>query len=432
MIFILLVLALLVVFVFMSIKIVPQARESLVERFGRYMGTLQPGLNFIVPFFDKLAYTVDLREQVVSFPPQQVITEDNLTVGIDTVLYFQVTDSKLAIYENVNYVNAIEQLTMATLRNIIGKMSLETALTSRETINNGLRGELDTATGKWGIRVNRVELKSIEPPQNIKSSMEQAMRADREKRAAILTAEGASRSAILEAEGAKQSAILRAEAAKTAEILRAEAVKESSILEAEGVRQASILKSQGEAQAIIAVSQAIHDGNPDQKLLAYKYLDTLPELAKGENNTTWVIPAELTKFLHGFTGGVGDVSDKAVIPADGGGVSDAHRIDLTTLGEQYKDAAQSVEDEVERSRAEVPKAREIEQRVSGAQPEYAEQKRIDGYRYPQQPVAPQAPAPPQPVAPQNTAPPQAQPPRQSPSEPQQPKPFGDMRLSDFD
>src|SRR5215210_3006759 len=191
-----------------TVRIVPQARAGIVERFGKYKQTLPAGLNIVVPFIDKVRYLIDLREQVVSFPPQPVITEDNLVVSIDSVIYFQVTDAKAATYEIFNYIQAIEQLTVTTLRNVIGGMALETTLTSRDEINGQLRGVLDEATGKWGIRVNRVELKAIDPPASIKDSMEKQMRADRDKRAAILTAEGYKQSQILTAEGEKQSAIL--------------------------------------------------------------------------------------------------------------------------------------------------------------------------------------------------------------------------------
>ncbi len=291
-----------IVTVSMTVKIVPQARSGIVERFGKYRTTLSAGLNIVMPFIDKVRYVIDLREQVVSFPPQPVITEDNLVVSIDTVIYFQVTDPVAATYEIANYIQAIEQLTMTTLRNITGGMTLEHALTSRDQINSGLRGELDSATGKWGIRVNRVELKGIDPPPSIIDAMEQQMRAERNKRAAILTAEGQRQSAILTAEGQKQSAILTAEGERQAQILTAQAD-----------RQAQILRAQGEAQAITTVFQAIHDGNPDQKLLSYQYLQMLPKIADGENATTWIIPAELTKALGTLGGTIGS------IPVDGGG-----------------------------------------------------------------------------------------------------------------
>jgi regulator of protease activity HflC (stomatin/prohibitin superfamily) len=272
-----------------TVRIVPQARAGVVERFGKYKQTLAAGLNIVMPFVDKVRYLIDLREQVVSFPPQPVITEDNLVVSIDTVIYFQVTDPVRATYEIANYIQAIEQLTMTTLRNIVGGMDLEETLTSRDQINTGLRGVLDEATGKWGIRVNRVELKGIDPPPSIKDAMEKQMRADRDKRALILTAEGQRQSAILTAEGQKQSAILTAEGEREAQILRAQAE-----------REASILRAQGEGQAIMTVFQAIHDGQPDQALLSYQYLQMLPKIADGEANKLWVIPSEIGKALEGL------------------------------------------------------------------------------------------------------------------------------------
>lgn len=299
----------------LTVKIIPQARAGIVERFGKYRTTLTAGLNIVVPFVDNVRYTIDLREQVVSFPPQPVITEDNLTVSIDTVIYFQVTNAVAATYEIENYISAIEQLVMTTLRNIIGGMSLEHALTSRDQINGGLRGELDGATGKWGIRVNRVELKGIDPPPSISDAMEKQMRAERDKRAAILTAEGERQSAILQAEGEKQAAILTAEGNK-----------QSAILTAEGEKQSAILRAQGEGRAIQTVFQAIHDGNPDQKLLSYQYLQTLPKIAQGHNASTWIIPAELSKALGALGGTIG------TIPVDGGGSKE--RIDMDAAVEE--------------------------------------------------------------------------------------------------
>jgi regulator of protease activity HflC (stomatin/prohibitin superfamily) len=306
----LLILLFIVVLLVKTVRIIPQARAGIVERFGKYKETLPAGLNVVVPFVDKVRYLIDLREQVVSFPPQPVITEDNLVVSIDTVIYFQVTDPIAATYEIANYIQAVEQLTMTTLRNIVGGMDLEETLTSREQINSGLRGVLDEATGKWGIRVNRVEIKGIDPPPSIKDSMEKQMRADRDKRAAILTAEGQRQSAILTAEGNKQSAILNAEGARESQILRAQAERESSIL-----------RAQGEAQAITNVFQAIHDGQPDQSLLAYQYLQMLPRIAEGDANKVWVIPSEITKALEGLGSSIHEV---AGIPLKSDGVR--HRV----------------------------------------------------------------------------------------------------------
>jgi len=262
-----------------SVRIIPQARARNVERFGRYRKTLEPGLAFIIPFVDRVKTVIDLREQVVSFEGQSVITEDNLVVVINTVLFFQVTDPKAADYEIVDYIGAIEQLTATMLRSVIGSMDLEQTLTSRDKINTLLRGVLDDASGKWGIRVTRVEIKAIDPPKSVKDAMEKQMRAEREKRAAILTAEGARQSQILTAEGDRQSKILRAE----------------------GDKQAAILRAEGEAQAISQVFQSIHRNDPDPKLLAYQYLQTLPQLANGAGNTFWVIPSEVTTALKAVT-----------------------------------------------------------------------------------------------------------------------------------
>src|SRR3954453_7511220 len=294
-------LALVVVFVLVmlarTVRIIPQARAGILERFGKYKETLPAGLNVVVPFVDRLRYMIDLREQVVSFPPQPVITEDNLVVSIDTVIYFQVTDPVAATYEIANYIQAIEQLTMTTLRNITGGMDLEQALTSRDDINSALRGVLDEATGGGGIRVNRVELKGIDPPPSIKDSMEKQMRADRDKRAAILTAEGMRQAAILSAEGQKQSAILTAQGDRESRILRAQAE-----------REARILKAQGEAQAITTVFNAIHAGKPDQGLLAYQYLQMLPSIAQGDANKLWIVPSEIGDALKGLGSAVGQVA----------------------------------------------------------------------------------------------------------------------------
>jgi regulator of protease activity HflC (stomatin/prohibitin superfamily) len=270
-----------------TVRIVPQARARNVERFGRYRKTLEPGMNFILPFVDRVKPLIDLREQVVAFRGQPVITEDNLVVSIDTVLFFQVTDPRAADYEIVNYIQAIEQITATMLRSVIGNMDLEQTLTSRDQINMRLRGVLDDASGKWGLRVTRVEIKAIDPPKSVIDAMEKQMRAEREKRAAVLTAEGVRQSKILTAEGEKQSSILRAE----------------------GERQGQILRAEGQAQAIGTVFQAVHDGDADPKVLAYQYLQTLPQLAQAQGNTFWVIPSEVTtalKTLSGAFGGSGE------------------------------------------------------------------------------------------------------------------------------
>src|SRR5438093_586851 len=295
------VIAILVVFVlFRSVRIVPQARAGLVERLGRYHRTLDAGLALVIPFVDRLLPLVDLREQVVSFPPQPVITEDNLVVSIDTVVYYQVTEAKAATYEIANFITGIEQLTVTTLRNVIGGMSLEDTLTSRDKINAQLRVVLDEATGKWGIRVNRVELKAIDPPGTIQEAMEKQMRAERDKRAAILTAEGVKQSQILTAEGEKQSAILRAE----------------------GQRESQKLYAEGQSKASETVFKAIHEGDADPKLLAYQYLQMLPQIAQGESNKVWIIPSEFTTALGqlgsvlGTSGDGGDGGTPARRPAE--------------------------------------------------------------------------------------------------------------------
>jgi regulator of protease activity HflC (stomatin/prohibitin superfamily) len=272
-----------------TVRIVPQARARNVERLGRYRKTLEPGMNVIIPFIDRVKPLIDLREQVVSFQGQRVITEDNLVVTIDTVLFFQVTDPRAADYEIVNYIQAVEQLTATMLRSVIGSMDLEQALTSRDKINTMLRGVLDDASGKWGIRVTRVEIKAIDPPQSVKDAMEKQMRAEREKRAAILTAEGVRQSQILTADGDKQGNILRAE----------------------GEKQSAILKAEGQAQAIGTVFQSIHENDPDPKLLAYQYLQTLPQLASGPGNTVWMVPSELTGALKMLSSAFGGGSDDA-------------------------------------------------------------------------------------------------------------------------
>jgi len=266
-----------------AIRIIPQSTAGVVERLGRYHKTLTPGLNILVPFIDRLRPLLDMREQVVTFPPQPVITEDNLTVSIDTVVYFQVNDARAATYEIANYLSAVEQLTITTLRNVVGGLNLEEALTSRDEINQRLRAVLDEATGKWGIRVARVELKAIDPPLSIQDSMEKQMRAERDRRAAILTAEGTKQSEILKAEGARQAAILTAE----------------------GDKQAQVLRAEGEAQAIQAVFDSIHKGNPDDKLLAYQYLLTLPKIADSASSKLWIIPSEFTDAMKGLTGAFG-------------------------------------------------------------------------------------------------------------------------------
>jgi regulator of protease activity HflC (stomatin/prohibitin superfamily) len=272
-----------------TVRIIPQARAGVVERLGRYSRTLTPGMTIVVPFIDRVRPLLDLREQVVTFPPQPVITADNVSVQIDTVLYFTITEAKSATYEVANPLQAIEQLTVTTLRNIVGSLTLEQALTSRDEVNDRLRIVLDERTGKWGIRINGVELKSIDPPATIQEAMEKQMRAERDRRAAILNAEGVKQSQILTAEGEKQAAVLKAE----------------------GGKQAAILRAEGEAKAIDTVFRAIHEGDPDPKLLSYQYLQMLPQLARGEANKIWVIPSEFTQALSNLGGLVPRRDDRA-------------------------------------------------------------------------------------------------------------------------
>ncbi|SDB83579.1 Regulator of protease activity HflC, stomatin/prohibitin superfamily [Raineyella antarctica] len=283
---------LMVFFVMGTVRVVPQARRYIIERFGRYRTTLQPGLNFIIPAVDRINSRLDIREQVFTSAPQPVITQDNLVVNIDTVLYYQITDPRAAVYEVANYLQAIDQLTVTTLRNVIGSMDLERTLTSREEINAQLRTVLDDATGKWGIRMNRVEIKAIDPPATIKEAMEKQMRAERDKRATILHAEGERQAKILTAEGTRQQ----------------------SILEAQGDQQAAILRADGEAKAIDLVFQAVHRNDADPKVLAYKYLEMLPQLAEGDNNTLWVIPGELTRAIQTVTEAFSDQSPAGTRP----------------------------------------------------------------------------------------------------------------------
>ncbi len=321
------VLFLLIAFTVMAIaravRIVPQATAVIVERLGRYSRTLDAGLHFLIPFMDRVRAVVDLREQVVSFPPQPVITSDNLVVSIDTVIYYQPTDPKSATYEIANYIQGIEQLTVTTLRNVIGSLDLEQTLTSRDQINGQLRGVLDDATGRWGIRVNRVELKAIDPPASVQDSMEKQMRAERDRRATILHAEGVKQAQILTAEGEKQAAILTAE----------------------GTAQAAILEAQGESRAILQVFDAIHRGNPDSKLLAYQYLQMLPQIAQGASNKMWIVPTELTQALRGIGSALG---------ADGAGAAGAGGLDQPPAGIQDNEQGEKFQVEMEEFSLEDP------------------------------------------------------------------------------
>jgi len=291
---------------FRSIRIIGQSTVGIVERLGKFHGKAEQGINIIVPIIDRFRAIVDLREQVVDFPPQPVITKDNVTMQIDTVVYYQVTDPFRFVYEIAQPLVAIENLTATTLRNIVGELELDATLTSRDYVNTKLRQVLDEATDKWGIKVNRVELKNINPPQDIQQAMEKQMRAEREKREAILRAEGQKTAAILEAEGLKQAAILKAEA-----------VKEAAIREAEGSRQAKILNAEGEAQAILNVQKAIADSlvmlreaAPDQKVLSLKSLETLKSMAEGQA-TKLIIPGDLAGLAGVFAALKESVGDAA-------------------------------------------------------------------------------------------------------------------------
>ncbi|GAB2509104.1 hypothetical protein GCM10027064_03240 [Microbacterium petrolearium] len=317
-----------------AITIVRQSDAVIIERLGKYNRTLFGGPHLIVPFIDRPRLRVDLREQVVSFPPQGVITEDNLTVAVDTVVYFTVTDPRAATYEIANYLGAVEQLTITTLRNVVGSLNLEEALVSRDVINAKLMTELDEATGRWGIKVNRVELKAIDPPASLQDAMEKQMRAERDRRAAILTAEGHKQSQILVAEGSRQSEILKAE----------------------GDKQAQVLRAQGESEAIQTVFSAIHAGAPDDKLLAYQYLQMLPKIAEGEASKLWIIPSELTEALKGiaggFAGGAVPGAPRPPRPAPSR-TSDPDVSDALKAAQEAMKAAEEVSSEAEASASQV-------------------------------------------------------------------------------
>jgi regulator of protease activity HflC (stomatin/prohibitin superfamily) len=322
----------LLVAVMRSVRVVPQQRMYVVERLGKYQRTLTPGLNFLVPFLDAVRSKVDMREQVVSFPPQPVITSDNLVVSIDTVLYFRVTDPVKATYEIANFLQAIEQLTVTTLRNVIGSLDLERALTSREEINRHLSTVLDETTGRWGVKVTRVEIKAIEPPPSIRDSMEKQMRAERDKRAAILNAEGQKQAQILTAQGDQQAAVLRAE----------------------GERQARILQAEGQAKAIRTVFDAIHVADPDPKVMAYQYLQALPQIAQGQANKVWIVPAELTRALEGIGGAVGglispNTGERAATAAETSAAVEEVEAEARQVAEAAAHAAQEAEAEARKA-----------------------------------------------------------------------------------
>ena len=279
-----------------AVRVVPQAEAGIVERLGRYHRTLSPGLALVIPVVDRVLPYIDLRDQVISFPPQAVITEDNIVVEIDTVVYYEVTDPKAYTYEVAEPIIAIEQLSVTTLRNLIGGLDMEKALTSRDEVNSQLRTILDEATGEWGIRVIRVELKAIDPPSTVQTAMESQMKAEREKRAVILTAQGQKESQVLNADGAKQ-----------AQILDAEGRKQAQILDAEGERQGEILRAEGHAKAVEITFRAIHEGSPSPDLLNYLYLtETLPRIADGEASKLWVVPSSVIDAARRL----GDVAER--------------------------------------------------------------------------------------------------------------------------
>ena len=316
------VLVLAIVVLYAGVKVVPQSETRVIERLGRFHSVLGPGLNFIIPFIDKpktiytrrvenaiggrpivrttATTTIDLREQVYDFPSQQVITRDNVTTEINALLYFQITDPKKAVYEIDNLPNAIEKLTQTSLRNVIGELELDETLTSRDTINSRLQTILDDATNKWGVKVNRVELQDITPPESVRVAMEKQMQAERNRRAEILNAEGE-----------KQSLILRSEGEKTSRINSAEATKQAEILRAEGEAQAIILNAQAEADAILRVAEAVRSGNTDPAtyMLAIKYIDTLREMTSGKDNKTVYIPYEASSVLSSI-GSIKDLFNK--------------------------------------------------------------------------------------------------------------------------
>ncbi|MFC9437440.1 SPFH domain-containing protein [Nocardia sp. NPDC057030] len=392
---------LIVVVVFKSIALVPQAEAAVIERLGRYSRTVSGQLTFLVPFADRIRAKVDLRERVVSFPPQPVITEDNLTLHIDTVVYFQVTSPQAAVYEISNYIAAVEQLTVTTLRNVVGGMTLEQTLTSRDQINGQLRGVLDEATGRWGLRVARVELKSIDPPASIQESMEKQMKADREKRAMILTAEGTRESQIKMAEGSKQAQVLSAEGAKQSAILEAEGERQSRILRAQGERAASYLQAQGQAKAIEKVFAAIKNGKPTPELLAYQYMQTLPMVARGDANKVWLVPSDFGKALEGFATSFGSKGEDGIFryepPAADG--------EATKVEDDSEDVADWFDTAPDPAIAKAVRAAEETARTS-----------VDGLMNPP-PVAPRQPSPHQPVMPpQEELPPQQSQPQQLPQQ----------------
>jgi regulator of protease activity HflC (stomatin/prohibitin superfamily) len=275
-----------------AVRVIQQSTVGVVQRMGRYQRTIGPGVHLLVPMLDRIRVTVDMKETVQAFPPQPVITQDNVTIGVDTVVYYQVTDAVKATYEVLNMLQAMEQLTVTTLRNVVGSMTLEETLTSRDQINSQLRIVLDEATEKWGVRVTRVELKSIDPPRTIQEAMEQQMRADRAKRAAILMAEGE-----------KQAAILRAEGLRQAAILNAEADQQSNVLRAQGEKQARALRAEGEAEALGTIFGIVREsGIAPSDMLGYKYLEALPAVAAGDANKLLLLPTGAADAMGAVAG----------------------------------------------------------------------------------------------------------------------------------
>lgn len=378
-----------------SIALIPQGEAAVIERLGRYTRTVSGGLTFLIPFVDRVRAKVDTRERVVSFPPQAVITQDNLTVAIDIVVTFQINEAEKAIYGVDNYIVGVEQISVATLRDVVGGMTLEETLTSRDVINRRLRGELDAATTKWGLRIARVELKAIDPPPSIQQSMEMQMKADREKRAMILTAEGRRESDIRTAEGERQAKILQAEGEKHASILAAEAERQATILRAEGERAAKYLAAQGEARAIQKVNAAIRSSKITPEVLAYQYLEKLPKMAEGQASTMWMIPSQFGDSLEEFARALAKKGDDGVFRYEPADVDESdHEVLNKDEGEDWFNtesnpeiqaavaAANAVANQPVEDPMDVAKAKAKQQSSSTEPPGIPEQKQIAAEREP--------------------------------------------------